>query len=96
MKLTFEWSVGGKRVSEASPVLESVLGTLISPELVPGDGSAPAQDTEAVVGPYELQDFHLYYTLRFGYRPSKIAFMAWTAWHDRSTGQQRRGQIRPE
>ncbi len=70
----------------ASPVLESVLGTLISPELVPGDGPDPAQDTEAVVGPYELQDFNLYYTLRFGYLPTKTAFMAWCAWHDEASG----------
>jgi NAD+ synthase (glutamine-hydrolysing) len=39
-----------------------------------------------VVGPYELQDFHLYYTLRFGYRPSKVAFLAWSAWHDVAAG----------
>lgn len=70
----------------ASPVLESVLATIISPELVPGDGAAPVQDTEEVVGPYELQDFHLYYTLRFGYLPSKTAFMAWCAWRDRERG----------
>lgn len=70
----------------ASPVLESVLGTVISPELVPGDGASPSQDTEAVVGPYELQDFHLYYTLRFGYLPTKTAFMAWCAWQDRTAG----------
>jgi NAD+ synthase (glutamine-hydrolysing) len=35
------------------------------------------------VGPYELQDFHLYYTLRFGYTPAKVTFLAWTAWGDR-------------
>ena len=39
-----------------------------------------------MVGPYALQDFHLYYTLRFGYAPSKVAFLAWSAWHDRSRG----------
>jgi NAD+ synthase (glutamine-hydrolysing) len=55
--------------------LERVLATEISPELVPGN-----QKTEDTVGPYELQDFHLYYTLRFGYAPSKVAFLAWNAW----------------
>jgi NAD+ synthase (glutamine-hydrolysing) len=55
--------------------LVRVLGTEISPELVPG-----SQKTEDTVGPYELQDFHLYYTLRFGYSPSKVAFLAWHAW----------------
>ncbi|MGH6628912.1 MAG: NAD(+) synthase, partial [Burkholderiales bacterium] len=39
--------------------------------------------TEDSIGPYELQDFHLYYTLRFGYAPSKVAFLAWSAWHDK-------------
>jgi len=74
--------------SEASEVLREVLETDISPELVPGDNACgqPAQRTEEVVGPYELQDFHLYYTLRFGYLPTKIAFLAWSAWHDINAG----------
>jgi len=64
-----------------SRVLERVLATEISPELVPGDKRGqPAQLTESVIGPYALQDFHLYYTLRFGYAPSKVAFLAWNAW----------------
>src|SRR3954466_1009650 len=58
--------------------LRRVLETEISPELIPG-----SQSTEAHVGPYELQDFNLYYTLRFGYSPTKVAFLAWTAWHDK-------------
>jgi len=57
--------------------LERVLATEISPELVPG-----GQRTEDTVGPYELQDFHLYYTLRFGYAPAKVAFLAHSAWQD--------------
>jgi NAD+ synthase (glutamine-hydrolysing) len=72
---------------DTSTVLRAVLATTISPELVPGDApNQPAQSSEQVVGPYELQDFHLYYTLRFGYRPSKVAFLAWSAWHDVGTG----------
>jgi NAD+ synthase (glutamine-hydrolysing) len=55
--------------------LHRVLDTEISPELVPGK-----QSTEATVGPYELQDFNLYYLLRFGYAPTKIAFLALHAW----------------
>ena len=48
--------------------------------------SSPAdQKTEDTVGPYELQDFHLYYTLRFGYAPAKVAFLAWHAWQDKYT-----------
>ncbi len=71
----------------ASEVLLAVLDTEISPELVPGKkGGQPAQSTEAVVGPYELQDFHLYYILRYGYSPQKVAFLAWSAWHEGSVG----------
>ncbi len=72
---------------DASRVLLDVLETEISPELVPGEaGGQPAQSTEASIGPYELQDFHLYFTLRYGYAPAKVAFLAWTAWHDRTRG----------
>ena len=50
------------------------------------DSNVPGQDSESVVGPYELQDFFLYYTVRFGHRPSKVAFLAHHAWHDRELG----------
>jgi NAD+ synthase (glutamine-hydrolysing) len=71
-----------------SNVLHAVVDTEISPELVPGKSAdaAPAQITEDVIGPYELQDFTLYYILRYGFTPSKVAFLAWSAWHDRATG----------
>ncbi|HSC62074.1 MAG TPA: NAD(+) synthase [Caldimonas sp.] len=69
------------------PVLDEILATQISPELVPGDAKdTPEQSSEASVGPYELQDFHLYQILRYGYAPTKVAFLAWTAWHDASRG----------
>lgn len=73
----------------AATVLQSILDTEISPELVPGDsdhGERPSQSTERRIGPYELQDFNLYYTTRFGFRPSKVAFLSHAAWHDRTTG----------
>jgi NAD+ synthase (glutamine-hydrolysing) len=77
----------GQLGRDASMVLEEVLETEFSPELVPPDGNGhAAQLSEDVVGPYELQDFHLYYTLRFGYAPTKVAFLAWSAWHDREEG----------
>jgi NAD+ synthase (glutamine-hydrolysing) len=77
----------GQLGAEASAVLEEVLATRISAELVPGDEAGqPAQRAEAAVGPYELQDFHLYYTLRFGYSPAKVAFLAWSAWRDPGRG----------
>jgi NAD+ synthase (glutamine-hydrolysing) len=71
-----------------SQVLHDVLDTEISPELVPG-GSAdgkPAQSTEDTIGPYELHDFSLYYILRYGFAPSKVAFLAQAAWRDREAG----------
>jgi NAD+ synthase (glutamine-hydrolysing) len=73
---------------DLSDTLPAILATRISPELVPGGGadSEPAQESEAVIGPYDLQDFHLYYTLRFGYSPTKVAFLAYCAWHDRDRG----------
>src|SRR5205823_4039162 len=46
----------------------------------------PGQHSENVVGPFELTDFFLYYTLRFGYRPGKVAFLAYHAWGDRNRG----------
>jgi NAD+ synthase (glutamine-hydrolysing) len=67
-------------------VLDRIVNTRISPELVPGSGEEPAQSSESVVGPYELQDFNLYYLSRFGYRPSKVAFLAQAAWGDRRSG----------
>jgi NAD+ synthase (glutamine-hydrolysing) len=72
---------------EASAILLDILETEISPELIPGDaGVQPSQRTEAIVGPYELQDFNIFYTIRFGYLPTKIAFMAYCAWRDRTQG----------
>jgi NAD+ synthase (glutamine-hydrolysing) len=77
----------GQLGSVASAALEEVSRTIISPELVPGKSEEePAQHAEEIVGPYELQDFHLYYILRFGYAPPKVAFLAWSAWHDRNEG----------
>lgn len=75
----------GEAGAGAAGVLEAILGTEISPELVPADGPA-LQSSEAVVGPYELVDFFLYYTLRFGYRPTRTAYLAHEAWADRDKG----------
>lgn len=70
----------------ASKTLLGVLDTEISPELVPADASGAIQSTQAKVGPYELQDFNLYYITRYGLRPSKVAFLAWHAWKDAGEG----------
>ena len=76
---------------EANAVLEDIVETAISPELIPASGDAagdgPEQNSEDTVGPYELQDFFLYYMLRFGYRPSKVAYLAEHAWSDRRRGE---------
>ena len=80
------WVIGSGQFDQAtSATLRSILETKISPELVPGQGAA-LQSTEAKIGPYELQDFNLYYITRFGLRPSKIAFLAWHAWKDVQQG----------
>ncbi len=72
--------------AEVNATLHAILDTEISPELVPvAEGETP-QSTEAKIGPYALQDFNLYYTLRFGFRPSKIAFLALHAWGDAGRG----------
>ena len=80
------WCVASDQFDAATDaVLEAILGTEISPELVPAE-AGQIQSTEAKIGPYELHDFFLYHTLRYGQRPSKVAFLAWHAWHDRSAG----------
>jgi len=84
------WVVAsGEFDAAASATLEAILETEISPELVPhanGDSDKPAQKTAETVGPYELQDFNLYFITRFGFRPSKVAFLAWHAWSDKNRG----------
>ena len=69
--------------AETVGVLEDVLATEISPELVPGEAR---QRTEETVGPYALQDFNLYYATRYGFTPAKIAFLAWRAWRHAAAG----------
>jgi NAD+ synthase (glutamine-hydrolysing) len=68
--------------AEVGETLQSVLDTEITPELVPAGEGEKIQSSEAKVGPYPLQDFSLFYVLRYGFRPSKIAFLAWHAWRD--------------
>jgi NAD+ synthase (glutamine-hydrolysing) len=90
IRFLLRWAISADLFgADANEVLTSVLETAISPELVPGDeeGDGPHQDSEQTVGPYELQDFFLYYILRFGYRPSKVAFLAEYAWGDRHRGE---------
>ncbi len=82
------WVAESGRLGETgAAVLLDVLGTDVSPELVPGgDDGKPTQKSEDTIGPYELQDFNLYYTLRYGFAPTKVAFLALAAWRDRDAG----------
>jgi NAD+ synthase (glutamine-hydrolysing) len=81
------WVISSRQFDdEVSDVLRSVLDTEITPELVPIGEDGVAQSSEARVGPYPLQDFSLFHVLRYGFRPSKIAFLAWHAWRDAKSG----------
>jgi NAD+ synthase (glutamine-hydrolysing) len=81
------WVVSsGECDAAVGEILLAILATEISPELIPVEAGQAPQSTEAKVGPYELQDFNLYYTLRYGFRPSKIAFLAQAAWRDDQAG----------
>ncbi|MCK6212593.1 NAD(+) synthase [Georgenia sp. EYE_87] len=82
------WVIASGEVDEhATEVLQSVLDTRITPELVPAGEDEEVQSTEASIGPYNLHDFTLFYVLRHGFRPSKIAFLAHHAWRDAEAGQ---------
>ena len=88
MQHLIRWVVtSGQFSDEVGETLTSILGTEITPELVPTSEGEKPQSTEASIGPYALQDFSLYHVLRRGYRPSKIAFLAWHAWHDAEAGE---------
>jgi NAD+ synthase (glutamine-hydrolysing) len=76
----------GQFDDEVGEILLSVLDTEITPELVPIGEDEEIQSSEAKIGPYCLQDFSLYQILRHGFRPSKIAFLAWHAWNDPDHG----------
>ncbi len=70
----------------ATPTLHAILATEISPELVPAGADGAIQSTQSIVGPYALNDFFLFYISRFGFKPSKVAFLAHQAWGDAATG----------
>jgi NAD+ synthase (glutamine-hydrolysing) len=81
------WIIGTRRFTEdVLRILEAIVSTEISPELVPvAEGETP-QSTEAIIGPYALQDFTLFHVLRHGFAPSKIVFLALHAWEDPARG----------
>jgi NAD+ synthase (glutamine-hydrolysing) len=84
MQHLIRWVISsGQFDEETGEILAAILDTEISPELVPGE---EMQSTESKIGPYALHDFTLFHVLRYGLRPSKIAFLAWHAWHDTDSG----------
>ncbi|MCU1538052.1 MAG: synthetase, partial [Humibacillus sp.] len=87
MQHLIRWVVSSGQFEEGvGETLVSILDTEISPELVPSKEGEKPQSTQDRIGPYSLQDFTLHHVLRRGYRPSKIAFLAWHAWHDSESG----------
>ncbi len=77
-------NIGG----ECGRVLKDILSTEISPELLPPDESGKiAQKTEDIVGPYSLTDFFMYYSVRWGFSPEKIAYLAQKAFKGEYDGQ---------
>ncbi|MBO0845130.1 MAG: NAD(+) synthase [Nocardioides sp.] len=82
------WVIDSEQLdAAANEVLTAILDQEITPELIPTVEGQKAQATEDTVGPYALQDFTLYHVLRRGFRPTKIAFLAWHAWHDADAGE---------
>jgi NAD+ synthase (glutamine-hydrolysing) len=86
VKYLVTWAANDGLDESSHRTLMDIVNTPISPELVPAneDGTI-AQQTEDLVGPYELHDFFLYYFLRFGFRPGKIFFLAQHAFGDQYT-----------
>jgi NAD+ synthase (glutamine-hydrolysing) len=80
-------AASGEFGEEASRVMRAIVDTEISPELVPPGEDGKGQSTESFVGPYPLQDFNLFYLTRYGFKPSKIAYLAWQAWRDVEAGE---------
>ena len=81
------WVISSHQFDDTvNDVLQSVLDTEITPELIPTGEDEEIQSSEAKVGPYVLQDFSLFQVLRYGFRPSKVAFLAWHAWSDADRG----------
>ena len=81
------WIIGTKRFpDDVCATLHAIVSTEISPELIPAGAGETPQSTEAKIGPYALQDFTLFYILRYGFPPSKVAFMALHTWEDAERG----------
>jgi NAD+ synthase (glutamine-hydrolysing) len=81
------WVISSRQFDDdVAKVLQAILDTEISPELVPVAAGEKPQSTEDTIGPYALHDFSLFYVLRYGFSPSRIAFLAEHAWSDATAG----------
>jgi NAD+ synthase (glutamine-hydrolysing) len=83
------WVIRTQQFGDAtSTVLQSIVDTEISPELIPGEErtAKSSQASEAVLGPFALQEFFLYHVSRFGFQPSRVVFLTEHAWSDRESG----------
>ncbi|PHQ64129.1 MAG: NAD(+) synthase [Sphingobium sp.] len=87
IQFLIRWCIATDQFDDTTKqVLHSILGTEISPELVPADAEGALQSTEDRIGPYALNDFFLHHIVRQGLPPSKVAFLAWHAWRDAKNG----------
>ncbi|GMA32659.1 NAD(+) synthase [Litorihabitans aurantiacus] len=87
MQHLIRWTISTEQFDGGTDaVLQAVLDTEISPELVPAGQDGAVQSTEQTIGPYALHDFALFHTLRRMSPPSKIAFLAERAWADAGAG----------
>lgn len=87
IQFLIRWCIATGQYDRATDaVLDAILATEISPELVPADAGGAIQSTEARIGPYALNDFFAHYVIRHGLAPSKILFLAWHAWRDAAAG----------
>lgn len=77
----------GEFEAAANDVLVEILDQEITPELIPVEEGRKPQATQDTVGPYNLQDFTLAMVVRHGFRPRRIAFLAWHAWRDLTSGE---------
>ncbi|MFI5954206.1 NAD(+) synthase [Cryptosporangium sp. NPDC051539] len=88
MQHLIRWVIASHQFDdEVGKVLQAVLDTEITPELVPTREGETPQSTEAKIGPYALQDFSLFHVLRYGFGPARIAFLALHAWRDVAAGE---------
>ncbi|VVT12842.1 Glutamine-dependent NAD(+) synthetase [Sphingomonas sp. EC-HK361] len=87
IQFLIRWCIATDQYDAATDaVLEAILATEISPELVPAGADGAMQSTETRIGPYALNDFFAHHVIRYGLAPSKIAFLAWHAWRDATAG----------